>query len=157
MLVFALLTSPVFAQSNQSGIPELPPLPSWMQADSPASSVPSTSTKTDLTPASGMQSLTRPGRQALLDDATGSDAAVAASDAIGTSGRGDRERTVRVPLPPTRFETFVAENTGRKLKLYGFDLFAPGRESAYPSVANMPAPADYRIGPGDEILLHTWG
>jgi len=65
--------------------------------------------------------------------------------------------TARQPLPPlaeTEYQRFVQEATGRKLPLFGYDLFTAG---AFPSLQNVPVPADYVLGPGDEIELRLWG
>lgn len=64
--------------------------------------------------------------------------------ADASRGTGDR----------TDFQQFVQETTGRSLPLYGYSLFAG---SAFPSLQNVPVPADYVIGPGDEINLKLWG
>lgn len=54
----------------------------------------------------------------------------------------------------TEFQKFVESSTGRSLPLFGFNLFS-GR--TFPSLQNVPVPADYVIGPGDEIALKIWG
>lgn len=54
----------------------------------------------------------------------------------------------------TEFQRFVQETTGRQLPLFGYNLFT-GR--TFPSLQNVPVPADYVIGPGDEIALKVWG
>lgn len=57
-------------------------------------------------------------------------------------------------LSVTGFQRFVQENTGLLLPLFGYDLFAGAR---FNSLRDVPVPADYVIGPGDEIRLQTWG
>lgn len=57
--------------------------------------------------------------------------------------------------PPSEFQEFVAASVGRKLPLYGHDLF--NVPTSFTPVERVPATADYRIGPGDEILLRVWG
>src|SRR6185369_2600240 len=54
----------------------------------------------------------------------------------------------------TEYQRFVQEATGRSLPLYGYNLFAGG---AFPALQNVPVPADYVIGPGDEIDLKLYG
>lgn len=54
----------------------------------------------------------------------------------------------------TEFQRFVRDTTGRQLPLFGYNLFT-GR--TFPSLQNVPVPADYVIGPGDEIALKVWG
>jgi polysaccharide export outer membrane protein len=59
-------------------------------------------------------------------------------------------------LPPTEFQEFVASSLGRKLPIYGANLFEHV-PSTFAPVDRVPATDDYRIGPGDEILLRVWG
>jgi protein involved in polysaccharide export with SLBB domain len=56
--------------------------------------------------------------------------------------------------PATEFQRFVQDSTGRDLPLFGYNLFA---STTYPSLTNVPVPADYVIGPGDEVVLRLWG
>lgn len=58
------------------------------------------------------------------------------------------------PLPTTEFQRFVFESTGREVPLFGYSLFDA---TTYPSLTNVPVPADYVIGPGDEVVLRLWG
>ncbi len=48
----------------------------------------------------------------------------------------------------------MQETTGRNLPLFGYDLFTAG---VFPSLQNVPVPADYVLGPDDEIDLRLWG
>jgi protein involved in polysaccharide export with SLBB domain len=57
--------------------------------------------------------------------------------------------------PPTQFQRFVEEATGKMLPHFGSQLFdAP---QAYSADAGLPVPANYILGPGDEIRLQVWG
>ena len=58
------------------------------------------------------------------------------------------------PAEPTEYQKFVRDSTGKLLPLFGYNLFTPG---AFPALQNVPVPADYVIGPGDEIDLKLWG
>ena len=61
------------------------------------------------------------------------------------------------PLPAlveTRFQQFVEDSTGKKLSLYGFNLFDSSR---FPSLTDVPVPTNYVVGPGDEVDLKLWG
>jgi len=67
--------------------------------------------------------------------------------------QGAQER----PLPSlieTRFQQFVEDSTGKKLSLYGYNLFDSSR---FPSLTDVPVPANYVVGPGDEVDLKLWG
>ena len=60
------------------------------------------------------------------------------------------------PAPTNEFQNFVRQATGLNLPLFGQDLFGP-LPSTFAPVDRIPVPADYVIGPGDEILLRVWG
>jgi protein involved in polysaccharide export with SLBB domain len=53
------------------------------------------------------------------------------------------------------FQLFIESSTGQRLPIFGQDLFeAP---STFAPVENIPVPADYVIGPGDELMVRAWG
>jgi protein involved in polysaccharide export with SLBB domain len=56
---------------------------------------------------------------------------------------------------PSQFQRFVQKSTGRMLPVFGSELFegAP----SYTADAALPAPAEYILGPGDEVRLQVWG
>ena len=58
------------------------------------------------------------------------------------------------PLKETRFQEFVEDSSGKKLSLYGYNLFESSR---FPSLTDVPVPANYVVGPGDEVDLKLWG
>jgi protein involved in polysaccharide export with SLBB domain len=69
------------------------------------------------------------------------------------------------PKPPARplaerqrneFQLFIEASTGRRLPIFGQDLFEDA-PSTFAPVENIPVPADYVIGPGDELLVRAWG
>ncbi len=57
-------------------------------------------------------------------------------------------------LATTQFQRFVQEATGKLLPLYGYNLFDRGR---FPSATDVPVPANYVLGPGDEVDIKIWG
>ncbi len=86
-----------------------------------------------------------------------------AADAAGTqpgAGQGPDNVSVNTPngqLPPlgtNQFASFVQETTGRNLPLYGYNLFNGG---SFPALTNVPVPANYVLGPGDDISIKIWG
>lgn len=96
-----------------------------------------------LTPGAGAQLLSKPlisaPVQAMLTDAK------------------DQKAAVKLELPPlatTQFQKFVQDSTGKALSLYGYNLFDSGR---FPAVTDVPAPANYVLGVGDEVDLKIWG
>lgn len=66
-----------------------------------------------------------------------------------------RIERARVEAPPSNFQRFVQQATGRMLPVYGQELF--NMPAGYVPVTQAPAPNDYILGPGDEIRLHIWG
>jgi protein involved in polysaccharide export with SLBB domain len=78
------------------------------------------------------------------------------SDAAARSKlpQGEAEFGDRQDIQPTEFQRFVFEGSGRSLPLFGYSLFgAP----AFSSLTHVPVPAEYVIGPGDEIVVRLWG
>lgn len=65
------------------------------------------------------------------------------------------EATVNRPDAPNQFQKFVLEATGRLLPIYGRDFFSTG--GTYGANNALPVPDDYRLGPGDEVLLRVAG
>ena len=64
-------------------------------------------------------------------------------------------KTAELPrLGADQFQRFVQSATGRELPLHGYNLFTGQK---YDSLANVPVPASYVIGPGDDIDLKLWG
>ncbi len=75
------------------------------------------------------------------------------------------EPTVIVPLPykvvgpittRTEFETFAEDEAGHPLPVFGRKLFDTAPTTFAP-LDRVPVPAEYVIGPGDELLIHVWG
>jgi polysaccharide biosynthesis/export protein len=62
----------------------------------------------------------------------------------------------KIPEPPTEFQQFVAASLGRKLPLYGHNLF-DHVPTTFAPLDRVPVTDDYVIGPGDEILVRAWG
>jgi polysaccharide biosynthesis/export protein len=60
------------------------------------------------------------------------------------------------PQPLTEFQTLVAGSVGHIVPIYGADLFTEVPDTFAP-VQRIPVGPDYTIGPGDEILIRTWG
>jgi protein involved in polysaccharide export with SLBB domain len=58
--------------------------------------------------------------------------------------------------PLTEFQKFVASSTGQVLPIYAAGLFrrAP---STFAALEMTPVPADYVVGPGDEVRIRIWG
>jgi protein involved in polysaccharide export with SLBB domain len=54
------------------------------------------------------------------------------------------------------FEQFAEDATGLTLPVYGRQLFNDVPTTFAP-VENVPVPADYVLGPGDQLLIRAWG
>ena len=54
------------------------------------------------------------------------------------------------------FEMFAEDATGLPLPVYGRQLFNEVPTTFAP-VENVPVPADYVLGPGDQLLIRAWG
>jgi polysaccharide biosynthesis/export protein len=61
-----------------------------------------------------------------------------------------------VPDPPTEFQQLVESSVGKRLPFFGYNLF---REvpSTFAPADHIAVPANYIIGPGDELLIRAWG
>jgi polysaccharide export outer membrane protein len=63
------------------------------------------------------------------------------------------------PLPPEpdlEFQEFVTSALGKRLPIFGRNLFE-SVPSTFAPLDRVQVPADYIIGPGDELLVRTWG
>lgn len=54
------------------------------------------------------------------------------------------------------FQRYVGNVVGSNLPIFGSHLFT-GAPSAYAPVDNVPVTSDYVLGPGDELIIRTWG
>jgi polysaccharide biosynthesis/export protein len=64
--------------------------------------------------------------------------------------------TIVRSVKPTEFQTFVADSLGYMLPIYGSNLFT-AVPSTFAPLQRIPVPAEYVVGPGDEILIRAWG
>ena len=60
------------------------------------------------------------------------------------------------PEPPTEFQKFVFSSTGQSLPVFGMKLFEDV-PSTFAPLDLAPIPADFVIGPGDELRIRVWG
>ncbi|MET3130526.1 protein involved in polysaccharide export with SLBB domain [Oxalobacteraceae bacterium GrIS 1.11] len=60
--------------------------------------------------------------------------------------------------PPvmSEFQKFLFDSTGKVLPVFGSEFFA-NAPSTFAPILNSPVPADYFLGPGDELLIRAWG
>jgi protein involved in polysaccharide export with SLBB domain len=57
---------------------------------------------------------------------------------------------------PSEFQKFISDSTGKILPIYGAEFFA-NAPSTFAPILNSPVPAEYPLGPGDELLIRGWG
>ena len=60
-------------------------------------------------------------------------------------------------VPKTDFELLVEHTLGRDLPVFGKTLFDSNSKSDFVSGSGGAAPADYLVGPGDQLRVRTWG
>jgi polysaccharide export outer membrane protein len=68
-------------------------------------------------------------------------------------------RSARIVGPlktKSEFQQYAEDATGRPLPVYGRLLFDQV-PSTFAPVENVPVPADYVLGPGDQLLIRAWG
>ncbi len=58
--------------------------------------------------------------------------------------------------PDIEFQEFVGFSLGKRLPIFGQNLFE-GVPSTFAPLDRVQVPGDYAIGPGDEIIIRTWG
>jgi len=56
----------------------------------------------------------------------------------------------------SEFERYAEDAVGHRLPVYGRQLFDQV-PSTFAPVENVPVPADYVLGPGDQLLIRVWG
>ncbi len=89
------------------------------------------------------------------------------SDGSAPNVQQPLSQETRVPfVGPTRivgplrtkseFQQYAEDATGRRLSVYGRKLFDQVPTTFAP-VENVPVPADYVLGPGDQLLIRAWG
>jgi protein involved in polysaccharide export with SLBB domain len=81
------------------------------------------------------------------------------TDQNGTNQQGTQiqQQLQRLPLDsPTEFQQMIANSTGKTLPIYGAYLFR-NPPSTFAPLNMVPVTPDYVVGPGDELLIQTWG
>jgi protein involved in polysaccharide export with SLBB domain len=74
-------------------------------------------------------------------------------DEADSSGQHAARDVRRAPF--TEFQKYVFETTGQSLPIFGANLFAVGGD--FRAIETVPVPADYVLGPGDEVVVRIWG
>ena len=79
-----------------------------------------------------------------------------AGDINRTNEGSQHPATPARPRTLTEFQMLVAGSIGRIVPVYGAELFANVPDTFAP-VQRLPVSPDYVLGPGDELLIRTWG
>jgi protein involved in polysaccharide export with SLBB domain len=87
-------------------------------------------------------------------NSTGSTNSNNPNDAKSSDTMAMGESTDTAPKPGS-FAYFVMQATGRAIPVFGQDLFK--RNNTFAALESQPVPADYSIGPGDELILKIYG
>lgn len=82
--------------------------------------------------------------------------AVPAASPLDATPKTIANQPVESREAPSEFQKFISENTGQTLKIFGSEFFA-NAPSTFAPIANSPVPADYPLGPGDQLLIRGWG
>jgi polysaccharide export outer membrane protein len=72
-----------------------------------------------------------------------------------SKGQQDAADTTKALDVQTDFEKMVQTSLGTPLAIYGRDLFSA--PSTFSPLDRVPVTSDYVIGPGDELLVRSWG
>lgn len=67
-----------------------------------------------------------------------------------------RPRIVGPLRTKSEFQKYAEDATGRKLPVFGRQVFDQV-PSTFAPIDNTPVPADYVVGPGDQLLIRIWG
>jgi protein involved in polysaccharide export with SLBB domain len=110
-------------------------------------------------PAAGTAQAPMPGQAPVGGHPTPGATAPVAPAAPTTETPAPAPTPTRVVGPLTtksEFEQFAEDATGHPLPVYGRQLFDKAPTTFAP-VENVPVPADYVLGPGDQLLIRAWG
>lgn len=99
---------------------------------------------------------TAPGKGDVLPPTiVGKDAGAPAAGQPGAASAKASGATAAAPEVPNDFQRFVLGASGQLLPIYGANFFVSG--NGYAPLQGTPVPDDYPLGPGDEVLIRTWG
>jgi polysaccharide export outer membrane protein len=66
------------------------------------------------------------------------------------------EKPAEVIAEPSEFQKYVQEKVGATVPHFGANFFEKAPTTFAPAL-NIPVPADYEFGPGDEVIIRAWG
>jgi protein involved in polysaccharide export with SLBB domain len=75
---------------------------------------------------------------------------------LGQQRRGLINPDINENEPPSEFQKFISDSSGKILRIFGSEFFA-NAPSTFAPILNSPVPSDSPLGPGDELLVRGWG
>lgn len=75
---------------------------------------------------------------------------------LAANGMSQQGQIRRVPEPPSEFQKFLLDSTGKMLPMFGKEFFA-NAPATFSPISGAPVPSDYPLGVGDELLIRGWG
>jgi polysaccharide biosynthesis/export protein len=73
-----------------------------------------------------------------------------------SANRQGKAVPITPPEEPSEFQHFVQSSAGKILPVFGYDLFGKVPTTFAP-LDRVAVPANYVVGPGDELLVRIWG
>ncbi|MGX4640656.1 SLBB domain-containing protein [Massilia sp. SYSU DXS3249] len=112
-------------------------------------------------PAANLAVQPAPRRVSIVNGPQGLPAGQAGANGVANQQAGEALRRADAQAaakarPKSEFQKFIFENAGKDLPVFGAAFFA-NAPSTFAPILNSPVPADYRLGPGDELLVRGWG
>ena len=78
------------------------------------------------------------------------------ADQIQRQMRSKAQLSPSSPEAENEFQNFVEISIGKKLALFGYELFR-NAPSTFAPTERIPITGNYLVGPGDELLISVWG
>lgn len=111
---------------------------------------PTASTASPATPAAPRRVSITNGPTARQATALGTATGVHPGASLPENGQGDNGKV------KTEFQKFIFDSVGEELPVFGANFF-DNAPSTFAPILNSPVPAEYVLGPGDELLIRGWG
>ena len=111
---------------------------------------PTASTASPATPPAPRRVSITNGPTARQATAPGTATGVLPGASLPENGQGDNGKV------KTEFQKFIFDSVGEELPVFGATFF-DNAPSTFAPILNSPVPAEYVLGPGDELLIRGWG
>lgn len=115
---------------------------------------PSTSVRTGKAPVAGAKGQGEV--ESIADDELGPRGSRVGAAAMRERPFALTNRKIGEKKEPNEFQKFVSEGAGKILPIFGSEFFS-NAPSTFAPILNSPVPADYPLGPGDELFVRGWG